>query len=119
MQGDAKERLNRGTASTPISTLTELLALRCGGDTSEQPFLVCTSTDGQSIDCTLSFREFGVLIQSFALRLQENNVEEQCAVGVLSHNSPEFWAASLAVVVRRAICVLLNHRQPAERTSRR
>jgi len=104
-------------APDATTTLHDLLAARCDkSTTASNPFLVTCSEDGRSVASTLTFRDFGALVHCYAAALHhEHGIDPHTTVGILSHNSPEFWCASLAVVVCRAVCVLLNHRQPPER----
>lgn len=97
-------------AKRMATTLTELLTQRCCGNESDDCFLVNWSENAPHKRVT--FRQFGARVHAAALKLEALGVSAGVCVGILAHNSVEFWVVSMAVVCQRAVCVLLNYRQP-------
>ena len=87
-------------------TLADLVTARAFDD---RPFIVSWSEAGSS---TISFRQYATRVDSAVSSLARCSVSCGERVGVLSHNSVEFWTHSMAIVCKGAVCVLLNHRQP-------
>jgi len=93
------------------SSLQELLALRCNGEGADAPFLDCWDEEGCA--SRLSFREFGSRVLLSTLYLREIHIGKGTHVGMLAHNSVEFWVCSMSIICCGAVCVLLNYRQPS------
>ena len=91
-------------------TLPELLALRTSGEGSESPFLV--GWEEARPENVLTFRQFGARVHVGVLHLRRQHVKQGTHVGLLAHNSVDFWVLSMAVICCNGVCVLLNHRQP-------
>ena len=91
-----------------MSTIPALIATRAR-EFPDHPFLVSWQAPQRAT--TVSFLEFAVRVELATAALADLGIAE--AVGLLSHNSAEFWVFACAVVCRGAPCVLLNHRLPA------
>ena len=93
--------------------LVDLLAARCGraaGPAADRPFLVAWDEDRGTR--RLTFREFGAHVDATAAALRRAGVGAGDVLGLLSHNSPEYWVSIAACWATDIVAVLINHRQP-------
>lgn len=96
-----------------MATLLELFAKRFGAAsaTAEAPFLVSWSEE--SATQTLTFAQFGAHIDAALVALENAGVARGQRLGVLSHNSVEYWSLCCAAICIGTVPVLINYRQPA------
>ena len=78
----------------------------------ESTFLVSWTEENEATR-SLTFRQYGGHVAAAAALLTAQGVQRAEQVGVLSHNSIEFWAFSMGLVCCGAVCVVFNHRHPA------